>query len=128
LPLEINGNVFAGINYINCPLYVPVGSKSAYSTANSWKDFLNIVEMTTAVPDINNTAIKIYPNSVNEYFQIEGIEGTAKLILSDLNGKMLLQKQIVNNEKIAAKNIGSGSYIVKVVTSQGATSTKLVKK
>jgi len=120
--------VFEGIDKSNCTLYVPAGSKSSYQTADQWKDFLNIVEMTTAVPGINNTAIKIYPNPVTEYFQVEGIEGTAKLILSDLNGKMLLQKQIVNNEKIAAKNIGSGSYIVKVVTSQGATSTKLVKK
>ena len=120
--------VFEGIDKTKCTLYVPAGSKSFYQAADQWKDFLNIVEMTTAVPGINNTAIKIYPNPVTEYFQIEGIEGTAKLILSDLYGKMLLQKQIVNNEKIAEKNIGIGSYIVKVVTSQGTINTKLVKK
>ena len=128
LPLEINGNVFAGINYTNCPLYVPAGSKSAYSSANSWKYFLNIVEMTTAAPGINNTAIKIYPNPVTAYFQIEGIEGTTMLLLSDSNGKVLLQKYIVNNEKIATKNIGSGSYIVKVNTDQGIITTKMIKK
>jgi hypothetical protein len=120
--------VFEGIDKTKCTLYVPDGSKSSYQAADQWKDFVNIVEMTTAVPGINNTAVKIYPNPVTEYFQIEGIEGTAKLILSDLNGKMLLQKQIVNNEKIAAKNIGSGSYIVKIITSQGTINTKLVKK
>jgi len=126
-PVEINGSVFAGINFASCPLYVPAGSKNAYSAANSWKDFVNIIEMITVVQGINNVAFKIYPNPVTEYFQIEGIEGKAMLLIIDLNGKLLLQKQIVNNEKVAATNIYSGSYLVKVVTTKGTVSTKLVK-
>ena len=120
--------VFEGIDKTNCTLYVPAGSKSSYQAADQWKDFLNIVELTTAVPGINYNNIKIYPNPVTAYFQIDGIVGTAMLMLSDLNGKVLLQKQIVNNEKIATNNFGSGSYIVKVVTSKGIVNTKLVKK
>ncbi len=37
--------VFDGINLSTCILYVPAGSKSAYQSANQWKDFVNIVEM-----------------------------------------------------------------------------------
>jgi hypothetical protein len=48
-PLDLNGlnsyNVFNGINKDSCTLYVPYGSKSAYQTANQWKEFKNIVEM-----------------------------------------------------------------------------------
>ncbi len=28
-----------------CTLYVPIGSKEKYATADQWQDFLNIVEM-----------------------------------------------------------------------------------
>ena len=35
---------FSNYNYINTILYVPVGSKTAYQTANIWKKFFNIVE------------------------------------------------------------------------------------
>jgi len=31
-------------SYMSCPLYVPIGSKNAYQTANQWEDFHNIIE------------------------------------------------------------------------------------
>ena len=127
-PIQLGINVFYNVNKINCTLYVPAGSKSAYQAAEQWKDFVNIVEMTTAVPTVNKVNIKLYPNPVTEYFQIDGIEGSAILLLWDLNGQLLLQKQIVNNEKISIDNFSSGSYISKVVNAQGAISMKMVKK
>ena len=36
--------VFNGMNLNACVLYVPLGSKTRYSTANQWKDFVNIQE------------------------------------------------------------------------------------
>ena len=42
-PVSINSNVFS--NRANATLYVPYGCKSAYSSANYWKDFKSIVEM-----------------------------------------------------------------------------------
>ncbi len=36
--------VFYNVDTITCTLFVPIGSKEAYSTANGWKEFLNIVE------------------------------------------------------------------------------------
>ena len=35
---------FNGVDYGNCKLFVPAGSKTKYSTANGWKNFLNIIE------------------------------------------------------------------------------------
>ncbi len=37
--------VFNGVPTKNCILYVPKGSKAAYSTAKGWKSFRHIVEM-----------------------------------------------------------------------------------
>lgn len=36
---------FANKTYLNCKLYVPKGCKSAYETANVWKNFWNIIEL-----------------------------------------------------------------------------------
>ncbi len=45
-PPMCSGNyVFDNVDKSTCVLYVPEGSKEAYSTANVWKDFFNIVEM-----------------------------------------------------------------------------------
>ncbi len=38
-------NIFSGINFETCQLYVPIGTKEAYQSAAQWKNFQNIVEM-----------------------------------------------------------------------------------
>ena len=42
--LSTSDGVFFNVNKNSCTLYVPYGSKSAYQSANQWKDFTNIVE------------------------------------------------------------------------------------
>jgi hypothetical protein len=43
--LYASNNVFLNVNKSTCTLYVPIGSKSMYQSANQWKDFVNIVEV-----------------------------------------------------------------------------------
>ncbi len=38
-------NIFSGINFETCQLYVPIGTKEAYQSAAQWKNFQNITEM-----------------------------------------------------------------------------------
>jgi len=44
-PIDLSNSttVFNNVNKSTCILNVPAGTKSAYSTANQWKDFINIV-------------------------------------------------------------------------------------
>ena len=51
-PLEIESNVFENVDKSACILYVPTGSKSAYQSADVWKDFTNIVEYEGASPSV----------------------------------------------------------------------------
>ncbi|HET6557062.1 MAG TPA: leucine-rich repeat protein [Prolixibacteraceae bacterium] len=46
-PVDLNASVrvFYPVDNYGCTLYVPIGSKTAYQTANQWKDFENIVEV-----------------------------------------------------------------------------------
>ena len=43
-PLVLGEDIFANCDISNCTLYVPTGSKSAYETADYWKNFNSIVE------------------------------------------------------------------------------------
>jgi len=76
--------------------------------------------------DIFNATV--YPNPVTNGFRIKGIEGTSELRLTDLNGKVLLTKQVTGNETITVNNLPQGMYIVKIITSEGMIERKLVKK
>jgi len=77
---------------------------------------------------IRNATINLYPNPTEEYFQIDGIEGSALLIISDLNCRVLLTKQIESNEHISVANLPKGVYIAKIISAIGTVEKKLVNK
>ena len=54
-PVDLSSSpiVFANIDKDNCTLYVPYGAKVAYSEADQWKDFTNIVELPNQAPVAN---------------------------------------------------------------------------
>jgi hypothetical protein len=120
--------VFSFVSKTDCILYVPSGTKSAYQAAVEWKDFQNIIEMTTAVPYILDSKINLYPNPVTSSFQINGNEGAYKVTLYDLNGKTKFSKQVVGNEKIPVGTLSNGVYIAKIITSEGTFERKIVKE
>jgi len=83
---------------------------------------------TTAVGDDLKKVITVFPNPVTDAFQITGINETAAISLVDVKGRLLLTKEIVENESISMNSFTSGIYIVRIVTSNGVTEKKLVKK
>jgi hypothetical protein len=131
-PLDLSASyyatVFNSINKSNCKLYVPTGSKALYQAAIEWKDFSNIIEMTTAVPTLTDATISIYPNPVSESFKIIGLNERADLVIIDLNGKVVFNKQIRENESVSVEELPKGMYIVRIVTSAGSVERKLVKE
>lgn len=129
IDLSLFAGVFSGVNKTSCILNVPKGSKFIYQTAAQWKDFENIVEKSaTDLISISDASIQLYPNPLAENFQIYGIEGNATLKLLDLNGKVVLIKQIVGNEQITLSAIAQGMYILKIITANATVERKLIKK
>jgi len=129
-PIDLNSSsdVFLNVDKVACTLYVPVGSKSAYQSANQWKDFVNIVDMATDVPAVEYTNIKLYPNPCTNGFYIETGEKINAVSVYNLNGIMFLTKQIVGNDFVNISSLPKGMYLVKLITSEGTTLRKIVKK
>ena len=121
-------SVFFNVNTSTCTLYVPTGSKAAYQAAVQWQNFTNIVEFVTAVPTVNDENINIYPNPVIDGFRIKDIEGTSELRLIDLNGKVLLNKQVIGNEKVSLTEFPAGMYMIKLSNNGVSYQMKFIKK
>ena len=68
-------DVFEGVKHETCTLSVPVGSKQAYSTSHTWKEF-NIVEATpdaveavnSETPTVQNNESSIVLSNVSHHF------------------------------------------------------------
>jgi streptogramin lyase len=70
-PLDIDANIFDGINLPNATLYVPSGTIATYEAAAVWTDFGTILEANAAPTDISLSA-----NAINENVAANSTVGT----------------------------------------------------
>ena len=76
----------------------------------------------------NASAFNIYPNPVSDKLYIETLTQTLTVEIYDVYGR---QQSMVNGQQptvIDVKNLNSGVYFVKVVTSEGETVKRFIKK
>jgi len=126
--ISLSSNVFYNVNTSTCMLYVPTNSKALYQAAIQWKDFTNIIEMPTTYTNLINENIKIYPNPVKKSFSVTGLNEAARIILTDLNGKQVINRQTGVGESIPVSGLTKGLYILRIVTSEGTLERKLIKE
>jgi len=129
-PIALTDNsTFYSVDKNTCILYVPKGSLTAYQQADQWKDFLNIKEMIqTAVNPQTSNSIDFYPNPVKDKFIINGLTESGILTLTNLNGSVVLTKQITGDEYISIGYLPKGIYIAKIETKSFTTEHKIIKK
>lgn len=83
----------------------------------------------TSLADFSIEKVKLYPNPAISYFCVDGInESAAKLVLSDLNGKVLFSSNIVEHENISVNSLPKGLYLATIITTNGKIERKLVKE
>jgi len=90
---------------------------------------IDSVGITTGISSIlGNNTIKLFPNPVRDIINVSGIDKTAILTLTDICGKILLVKEIINDEKIAVNALPSGVYFLKITTSKDLIVKKFIKE
>jgi photosystem II stability/assembly factor-like uncharacterized protein len=126
LNLLASSEVFHGVPTYTCTLYVPKGSKAAYQEADQWSAFSNIVEFDlTGVPILLDENIHL--SILNNTLHINGISTQASLRLFDINGKMLLNSRVSNNEIVSFNSLPKGLYILKLIAAEGTVERKIIK-
>jgi len=121
--------VFYDVNTKTCTLYVPSGKKSIYQNAIQWKDFTNIVEMTTGLNQIGKLQLKLIPNTSSSIIKITSPEPIQFIELFSVSGK-LIQSIPVNSDTYSL-NVGQlakGIYIIKGFTDKGVVTSRFIKE
>lgn len=120
-------DVFEGVKHETCTLIVPVGSKQAYSTSRTWKEF-NIVEATpdaveavnSETPTVQNNESSIVLSNVSHHFNT--------VALYNLTGCKLAEVAIHSgNARIDATSIPSGVYVLTLCGAKRSCSLKLIR-
>lgn len=120
--------------------YDPISSKEKLAT-NSTHKFLpenttgspttpysiDFIDKPTQINPINESQIKLYPNPVTDDFKISGFTGLSSIAIMDLSGKILLVKQVAENETIPVSALPKGIYLIKMTTNRETTQRKFLK-
>ena len=87
-------------------------------------------EITTSLPEINQTQTTVFPNPFTDYINISGVKEMAKVTIQDLSGKTVAEfNNVSNNQTINNLEIlKSGVYLITVLEGKNQLKTKLIKK
>ncbi|MEI8086019.1 MAG: YCF48-related protein [Paludibacter sp.] len=74
----------------------------------------------------NDHQIAVYPIPAKDQFSVKGFTGTALMTISDINGKLLIAKQITTNEKISSDKLANGVYFITIKTNDCINNKQLI--
>lgn len=77
---------------------------------------------------ISRPKISLYPNPATESFHVSGIDGSVKLIISNMHCRVFISIDIENEEEVCLKSLPKGIYIAKIITDEWVERRKLEKK
>ncbi|MES2284403.1 MAG: PKD-like domain-containing protein [Bacteroidota bacterium] len=79
------------------------------------------------VQELNNhTIVNIYPNPAGNTLNINGITGKTTLLLYDVVGKLVLEKEVENNTILNTSHLAEGIYTLLTVSKMGRSFNKVV--
>jgi subtilisin family serine protease len=82
----------------------------------------------TAIQAADAKQLLVYPNPFMDGIHVQGINTRAVLSLSDITGRVLLEKDLKGDGVLGTASVPAGMYILKVVTENFTLKQKLIKK
>ena len=126
--VKINNWAISGQWFISS-LYMVDKAGNNYSPND--KKYFTVINIGTLINDnIEKNNFKIYPNPTNDFLYINNEDDKSsfnKICIYDYQGKLVSEK-IDTNNKIDLINLNKGIYIVKIETTKGIYTTKIIKE
>lgn len=85
----------------------------------------NVDEVLSTIPEALKE-IRVYPNPVQDYFEIRSLQQVEQVQLYDLNGRMV--QRFENEGKYNIRELPEGLYMVQITTNEGTTIKRLMKQ
>lgn len=82
---------------------------------------------TTGTESMISEDLLIYPNPFAEGFYIKNITESVELIILNIDGRIMMRKNAVNNEFISLHNLEKGIYIIKIRQKDQIIKRKVIK-
>lgn len=84
---------------------------------NLYIDDINIYDAASiGIEEHENLFIYIHPNPTNNYFEITGDFENADIELMNIQGQVLMNKNILNGDKIQVEGWSDGVYVIRIKT------------
>jgi hypothetical protein len=71
--------------------------------------------------------IKVYPNPFNYSIKIDGVSSDAVVRISDINGKLIFEIKIQNNEEIQLDWLTNGVFVMRIINGNNIFTKRIVK-
>jgi lysophospholipase L1-like esterase len=107
------------------PVHMSIGG--ALNLADKLYDKINETLSNDKIT-IGELGIEVYPNPVKETLSITSKNKIKKVFVYDMSGKQKEKSDVYSNKvNLSVRDLSDGSYILKIVTSKGITTTKFIK-
>ena len=114
--------------FIN-PCGVTVDAVGSVFISDATNHRIRKITNSLSTADYNQNQVLIYPNPVSSIINIDlGDSIASKVILFDMNGRVMQTENIVNSSGIEICNLANGMYLMQITTDKGVVSKKIVKK
>lgn len=81
---------------------------------------------TTGIEDLTSNPISVYPNPTTHIFAVNGFDGIATVEIFNITGELKMKYTTEANRSISVGNLTKGLYVLKISTTSGIVSKKLV--
>ncbi|HTN45907.1 MAG TPA: T9SS type A sorting domain-containing protein [Flavipsychrobacter sp.] len=107
------------------------GGVLSFNGVDFEKNSTTIVPKATAIKDVINNVFSIFPNPTKGLVNIHwknGVSGNAQIIISDLSGRMVYNKNAATNAatQINLNNLNQGVYFIKINTERGQYTERVI--
>lgn len=120
---------FEGVNKSTCTLHVPAGTRVAYKAADQWKEFVNIIELTTEMLTEKVSDFSVVPNPATNFIRISGVNGLKHFDIYSLSGKLFISNKLDSQSNtIDIRTLPKGVYLINGFTGGSVKFGRFVKE
>lgn len=128
IPPECSEMCFDPNTYEQATLFVPIGCKSLYENAKTWKKFVSIVESGEFTNDNFSDNISVFPNPSSDFININCKNMKSIEILS-MDGKMIRKVSVSGDYiNVNISDLQNGIYLVMIKTEETCMIKEIVKR